>query len=53
MSYPLDEAFQEVAFLAMHLHWGREVLLDLSHQERVAWVRQVSELNEQANRGLS
>jgi hypothetical protein len=49
VSYPLKNIFKEVAFLAYHFHWDRESLLDMSHKERHAWVREVSAINEKIN----
>jgi hypothetical protein len=51
VSYPLEHVFKEVAFLAYHFHWSREDLLDMSHKERHAWVKEVSEINTRINQG--
>jgi len=45
VAYPLDQVRSEVAFIAYHLHWSLEEILSLPHQERVAWVGQVSAIN--------
>ena len=39
--YPLDRLYEEVAYLAYHLHWDREAILSLEHPERRLWVSQV------------
>lgn len=49
MSYPLDNIFKEVAFIAYHFHWDRDRLLDISHRERHEWVKQISAINEKIN----
>lgn len=49
MSYPLENIFKEVAFLAYHLHWGRDELMEMTHKERHTWVREVSGINEKIN----
>lgn len=49
MSYPLENIFKEVAFIAYHFHWDREACLDLSHKERHAWVKEISTINEKIN----
>lgn len=49
MSYPFENILKEVAFLAYHFHWGRDELLEMSHKERHAWVKQVSDINEKIN----
>ena len=51
VSYPLENIFKEVAFLAYHLHWDREQLMSMSHRERHVWVKEVSQINEKINKG--
>jgi hypothetical protein len=48
LRYPADAAWQEIAFLAYHLHWQLDDLLDLEHMDRVRMVRAVVNLNERA-----
>jgi len=48
MRYPTDALWQEMAYLAYHLHWDIEQLLDLEHMDRVRMVRAVASLNERA-----
>jgi hypothetical protein len=50
VSYPLENIFKEVAFLAYHFHWSRGDLLDMTHRERHVWVKQVSDINEKINK---
>jgi hypothetical protein len=50
VSYPLENVFKEVAFLAYHFHWSREELLLMTHKERHQWVKEVSEINEKINK---
>ena len=50
MSYPLESIFKEVAFIAYHFHWSRDAVLDLSHKERHAWVKEISAINEKINK---
>ena len=49
MSYPLENIFKEVAFIAYHFHWDRDVCLGLAHKERHAWVKEISTINEKIN----
>ena len=49
VSYPLENIFKEVAFVAYHFHWDREAVLALSHKERHAWVKEISAINEMIN----
>ncbi len=46
MAYPLDHIREEAAFIAYHFHWSLEEILELPHPERVAWVGQISKINE-------
>jgi hypothetical protein len=46
--YPTDALWQEIAYLAYHLHWPLDTLLDLEHLDRVRLVRSVVALNERA-----
>ena len=49
VSYPLENIFKEVAFIAYHFHWDREAILMLSHKERHRWVKEISKINERIN----
>jgi hypothetical protein len=48
MRYPAEALWQEIAYLAYHLHWRLDDLLDLEHMDRVRMVRTVVSLNERA-----
>lgn len=48
MRYPTDALWQEIAYLAYHLHWRLDELLDLEHMDRVRMVRAVVSLNDRA-----
>ena len=50
MSYPLENIFKEVAFVAYHFHWGRDAILEMSHRERHQWVSEISSINEKINK---
>jgi hypothetical protein len=50
VSYPLENIFKEVAFVAYHFHWSREDLLEMPHKERHKWVKEVSDINEKINK---
>ena len=36
LRYPTEALWQEIAFLAYHLHWPMDELLDLEHLDRIA-----------------
>ena len=46
--YPTDSLWDEVVYLAYHLHWDLNVLLDLEHADRARLVPGVAELNDRA-----
>jgi hypothetical protein len=46
--YPTEALWQEVAYLAYHLHWDFDELLDLEHADRARLIRAVSSLNARA-----
>jgi hypothetical protein len=43
--YPRDELWQEIVYLAYHLHWPLDDLLDLEHDDRGRLVQGVAALN--------
>ncbi len=43
--YPLDRLYEEVAYIALHLHWSREEILNLEHPERRRWVHEIAKLS--------
>ncbi|WP_433307631.1 DUF6760 family protein [Actinoplanes sp. CA-030573] len=42
-----------MAFLAYHLHWDLDRLLDLEHGDRIRLLREVGGLNERAWQGVT
>ena len=44
--YATDELWQEVSYLAYHLHWELDRLLDLEHGDRIRLLEEVGSLNE-------
>lgn len=48
MQYPPEALWQEVVYLAYHLHWSLDDLLDLEHGDRVRLVQGVASLNARA-----
>lgn len=48
MRLPQDEVWDEIAYLAYHLHWDLDALLDLEHADRSRMVDAVADLNERA-----
>src|SRR5438045_220730 len=46
--YPAEALWQELAYLAYHLHWDIDDLLDLEHADRARLVTAVASLNARA-----
>ncbi len=46
--YPEHALWDEIVYLAYHLHWGMDTLLDLEHSDRARLVRSVADLNDRA-----
>lgn len=46
--YPTEALWQEIVYLAYHLHWSLDDLLDLEHGDRTMLVSGVSALNARA-----
>jgi hypothetical protein len=46
--YPEESLWEEVVYLAYHLHWDLDQLLDIEHADRVRLVERVAALNRRA-----
>ncbi|MCU1497450.1 MAG: hypothetical protein JWM47_1403 [Acidimicrobiales bacterium] len=46
MRYPADALWEEITYLAYHLHWDLDRLIDLEHADRSRLVKEVAALNE-------
>ena len=45
MTYEADRLFEEVAYVAYHLHWPMEEILSLEHADRQRFVKEISDIN--------
>ena len=52
LRYPVEVLWQEIAYLAYHLHWPFDTLLDLEHGDRIRLLQEVGTLNERAWQGV-
>ncbi len=43
--YPLDNLYEEVAYIAYHFHWPLADILELEHPERRRWVEEIAGIN--------
>lgn len=48
MTYATDRLHEEVAYLAFHLHWSLDDILDLEHPDRLRYVAEVERLGTRA-----
>lgn len=44
-AYPVKSLYEEMAFIAHHLHWSHSDLMRLEHRERRRWCREISVIN--------
>lgn len=51
--YDAEELWREVTYLAYHLHWGLDQLLDLEHGDRIRLLEEVGSLNERFWQGVA
>jgi hypothetical protein len=50
VTWPVEQLQEEIAFLAMTLHWSLDELLDLEHGDRHAFVAHASALRHAEGR---
>lgn len=51
MRYNIDELWQEINYVAYHLHWELETLLGMEHADRQRIAREIGQLNQRAMEG--
>ena len=47
--YPVDQLYEEIAFIAYHYHSSRDELMALEHGERRRWCEEISSINRRFN----
>lgn len=47
--YPLDQIYEEVAFIAYHFKWSYEELMEMDHGERRKWCGEITRINKVLN----
>jgi hypothetical protein len=45
----LDELYEEMAFIAYYLHWSMTEIMELPHDERRRWCKEISKINRNLN----
>jgi hypothetical protein len=38
-----------MAYIAYHFHWSLDQILDMEHQERHTWLREIARINQEIN----
>lgn len=51
MTYPAGRIHEEVTYVAYHLHWALDDILDLEHADRLRYVAEIARINERISRG--
>ena len=46
--YPTEQLWDEIVYLAYHMHWTLDSLLDLEHRDRIKMIESVADLNTRA-----
>lgn len=46
IGYPLDQLYEEVAYIAYYFHWPLQDILELEHSERRMWVEEIAKINQ-------
>jgi hypothetical protein len=49
VTYAADRLYEEVAYVAYHLHWAHDEILDLEHQLRRRYVDEIGAINQRIN----
>ena len=49
-TYPREQLYQEIAYIAYHFHWHIDDILDMEHEERHEIARVNREINEARRR---
>jgi hypothetical protein len=53
--YPLNRLYEEVAYIAYHLNWSYNEIMNIEHHERQKWCQEISKINgkvsEEINQG--
>ncbi|HZS91146.1 MAG TPA: DUF6760 family protein [Chloroflexota bacterium] len=47
--YPLDQLYEEVAYIAYHFHWSQRDVLELEHGDRRRWIEEIDRINQRRN----
>lgn len=48
-TYPRSQLYNEVAYIAYHFHWHLDVILEMEHEERHIWLKEIARINREIN----
>jgi hypothetical protein len=51
VTYATDRLHEEVAYVAYHLHWPLDDILDLEHPDRLRYVSEIAKINNRITQG--
>ncbi|HPH97419.1 MAG TPA: hypothetical protein PKW33_12385 [Anaerolineaceae bacterium] len=51
IGYPLDQLYEEVAYVAYHFHWPQDEIMNMEHALRRRWVSEIARINRKLNEG--
>ncbi|MBI9043740.1 MAG: hypothetical protein JEZ06_04595 [Anaerolineaceae bacterium] len=49
IGYPLEQIFQEVAYISYYFHWPLDSVLQFEHRFRRRWVKEIAGINTRLN----
>jgi hypothetical protein len=48
-TYPREQLYREISYIAYHFHWPLDHILDMEHDERHVWLREIARINQEIN----
>ena len=48
-TYPQEQLYEEIAYIAYHFHWSLDEILVMEHEERHIWLEQIARINQEIN----
>jgi len=51
VTYTADRLYEEVVYVAYHLHWSLQEILDLEHPLRLRFVEEIGRINRRISQG--
>ena len=49
MTYAAERLYEEVAYVAYHMHWSLDEILNLEHADRQRFVDEIASINRRLN----